>query len=56
MMVALLFYAYSIGVRSARWIERRGAEDVAFRVTTANQVRGGNHEVRAVDLQLARTP
>jgi transposase len=38
MMVALLLYAYSIGVRSARGIERRCAEDVAFRVITANQV------------------
>jgi hypothetical protein len=37
MMVALLLYAYSIGVRSARGIERRCAEDVAFRVITANQ-------------------
>jgi transposase len=38
MMVALLVYAYSIGVRSARGIERRCSEDVAFRVITANQV------------------
>ena len=38
MMVALLLYAYSIGVRSARGIERRCAEDVAFRVITANQI------------------
>ena len=38
MMVALLVYAYSIGVRSARGIERRCREDVAFRVITANQV------------------
>jgi transposase len=37
MMVALLVYAYSIGVRSARGIERRCSEDVAFRVITANQ-------------------
>jgi transposase len=37
MMVALLLYAYSIGVRSARGIERRCSEDVAFRVITANQ-------------------
>jgi transposase len=36
-MVALLLYAYSIGVRSARGIERRCSEDVAFRVITANQ-------------------
>jgi transposase len=38
MMVALLVYAYSIGVRSARGIERRCREDVAFRVICANQV------------------
>jgi transposase len=38
MMVALLVYAYSVGVRSARGIERRCREDVAFRVITANQV------------------
>src|ERR687887_505265 len=38
MMVALLVYAYAIGVRSSRAIERRCREDVAFRVTTANQV------------------
>jgi transposase len=38
MMVALLVYAYAIGVRSSRAIERRSREDVAFRVITANQV------------------
>jgi transposase len=38
MMVALLVYAYSIGVRSSRAIERRCSEDVAFRVICANQV------------------
>jgi transposase len=38
MMVALLVYSYSVGVRSARGIERRCREDVAFRVITANQV------------------
>jgi transposase len=38
MMVALLVYAYAIGVRSARGIERRCREDIAFRVLTANQV------------------
>src|SRR5918997_1321403 len=36
MMVALLVYAYAIGVRSSRAIERRCREDVAFRVITAN--------------------
>jgi transposase len=38
MMVALLVYAYAIGERSARGVERRCREDVAFRVITANQV------------------
>jgi len=38
MMVALLLYAYAIGVRSARAIERRCVEDVAFRVIAANRV------------------
>ena len=38
MMVALLVYAYAIGVRSARGIERRCREDVAFRVICANRV------------------
>jgi transposase len=37
-MVALLVYAYAIGERSARGIERRCREDVAFRVITANHV------------------
>jgi transposase len=37
MVVALLVYAYAIGVRSARGIERRCREDVAFRVICANQ-------------------
>jgi transposase len=38
MMLGLLVYAYSIGERSSRQIERRCAEDVAFRVVAANQV------------------
>ena len=38
MMVALLLYAYAVGERSSRQIERRCREDVAFRVTTANAV------------------
>jgi transposase len=38
LMVALLVYAYAIGVRSSRAIERRLREDVAFRVISANQV------------------
>jgi transposase len=37
MMVALFVYAYAIGVRSSRAIERRCRDDVAFRVITANQ-------------------
>jgi transposase len=36
-MVALLLYAYAIGERSSRAIERRCREDIAFRVITANQ-------------------
>jgi transposase len=38
MMVTLLLYAYAIGERSSRQIERRCREDVAFRVITANAV------------------
>lgn len=37
MMLALLVYAYSVGERSSRRIERRCVEDVAFRVVAANQ-------------------
>jgi transposase len=37
MMVALLLYAYCIGVLSSRQIERSCHVDVAFRVITANQ-------------------
>jgi transposase len=37
MMVALLLYAYAIGERSSRRIERRCIEDVATRVICANQ-------------------
>jgi transposase len=36
MMVALLFYAYAVGVRSSRDIERRCIEDIAFRIIAAN--------------------
>lgn len=35
-MVALLLYAYCIGVRSSRVIERRCVEDIAFRVLAGN--------------------
>src|SRR5207248_962487 len=38
MMVALLVYAYCVGERSCRVIERRCREDVAFRVIAANQL------------------
>src|SRR5919108_4297016 len=38
MMVSLLAYAYCVGERSSRAIERRCREDVAFRVVCANQV------------------
>ena len=38
LMVALLVYAYCVGERSSRSIERRCTEDVAFRVIAANQV------------------
>ena len=36
MMVALILYAYARGIRSARELERRCVEDVAFRVIAAN--------------------
>ena len=38
MMVTLLTYAYAVGERSSRGIERRCREDIAFRVICANQV------------------
>lgn len=38
MMLTLLAYAYAVGERSSRAIERRCREDVAFRVICANQV------------------
>jgi transposase len=37
MMVALLVYAYAVGERSSRRIERRCHDDVAVRVIAANQ-------------------
>src|ERR1700685_4660591 len=37
MMVALLLYAYCVGLLSSRQIERACHVDVAFRVITANQ-------------------
>jgi transposase len=36
-LLGVLLYAYCLGVRSSRQIERRLREDVAFRVLTANQ-------------------
>ena len=38
MMVALVVYAYCVGERSSRRIQRRCVEDVAFRVVAANHV------------------
>jgi transposase len=37
MMVSLLVYAYAVGERSSRRIEKRCSEDIAFRVVAANQ-------------------
>ena len=37
MMVALVLYAYAVGVTSSRAIERRCVEDVAFRVISVNR-------------------
>ena len=37
LMLAVLIYAYCVGDRSSRRIERRLSEDVAFRVVAANQ-------------------
>ena len=34
----LLLYAYAVGERSSRQIERRCREDVAFRVLAGNQI------------------
>jgi transposase len=38
MMLTLLAYAYAVGERSSRRIERRCREDVAFRVICANRI------------------
>lgn len=38
MMVSLLLYAYCLGVRSSRQIERLCERDIGFRVITGNQV------------------
>jgi transposase len=37
LLLGVLLYAYCLGVRSSRQIERRCAEDIAFRVLAANQ-------------------
>jgi len=37
-MVCVLLYAYCVGERSSRRIERRCTEDIAFRVLSVNQV------------------
>ncbi len=37
MMLGVLLYAYCVGERSSRRVERRCVEDVAFRVLSANQ-------------------
>jgi transposase len=36
-LLGVLLYAYAVGVRSSRQIERRLTEDVAFRILAANQ-------------------
>lgn len=38
MMVALLLYAYSLGIRSSREIEKLCERDIGFKVVSANQV------------------
>jgi transposase len=38
LLLGVLLYAYCIGVRSSRQIERRCQEDIAFRVLAANQL------------------
>jgi transposase len=38
MVVALVLYAYATGQRSARAIERRCRQDIAYRVIAANRV------------------
>jgi transposase len=37
MLLGVLLYAYAIGVRSSRQIQRHCQEDLAFRVLAANQ-------------------
>lgn len=47
MMVALLLYAYAVGERTLRRIERRCQEDVAFRVICAKSVPGSRDDRKA---------
>jgi transposase len=49
MMVTLVLYAFSIGERSTRGIERRCSEDVAFRVITANETPDHSTIARFID-------
>jgi transposase len=56
MMVALLVFAYAIGVRSSRAIERRCREDVAFRVITASQAPDHATIARSASATRARSP
>lgn len=49
MMVALLLYAYCVGVASSRRIERRTHEDIAFRV-----IAGGQHPDHTVISEFRR--
>ena len=37
-LLGILLYGYCLGVRSSRQLERRCAEDIAFRVLAANQI------------------
>jgi len=58
MMLTLMAYAYCVGERSSRGIERRCREDVAFRVICANQIPDhatiarfrGRHQAALADL------
>ena len=56
MMVALLLYAYAIGERSSRRIERRCVEDVATRVICANQAPDHTTIARFVSATSGRWP
>lgn len=38
MMVSLLLYAYSLGIRSSRETEKLRERDIGFKVVAANQV------------------